>query len=155
MRKTHERLAKLGLELPAPPTPAAHYAPFRIHDSLLFVAGQLPVVEGRLKATGILGREIDIPTGQDLARIAALNALAVGYHAIGSWQYLRVAQLTVFVASDAEFYEQHRIADGASDLLVTVLEDEGRHARTAVAAPALPLNSPVEVQVIFGLINNR
>ena len=89
--------------------------------------------------------------GYELAQVAALNALSVVDAAVGSLDAIVIVRLVVFVASSPNFYEQHLVADGASDLLVTVLGDSGKHARAAVATPVLPLNSPVEVEMTVGL----
>jgi enamine deaminase RidA (YjgF/YER057c/UK114 family) len=138
-----------GLDLPVPPKPAANYLAARRHGSLLFTAGQLPFVDGQLPVTGRLGDRVDTATGQELARLAALNALAVASAEIGSLRDVSVVQLTVFVASTPEFTSQHLVANGASDALIGALGARGEHARTAVATPVLPLDSPVEVQVVF------
>lgn len=147
-----ERLHELGLVLPKAAPPAAQYLPFTRHDSLLFVAGQLPFVDGALAATGLVGRDIDVEEAHRMARLCALNALAVVRDALGSLEEeIHLRQLVVFVASDPSFASQHLVADGASALMVEVLGKHGRHARTAVATPVLPLNSPVEIQTTFGL----
>jgi enamine deaminase RidA (YjgF/YER057c/UK114 family) len=137
------------LDLPVPPKPAANYVAARRHGTLLFTAGQLPFVDGRLPVTGRLGDQVDTATGQELARMAALNALAVAHAELGSLRDVSAVQLTVFVASTSEFTSQHLVANGASDALVAALGPRGEHARTAVATPVLPLDSPVEVQVVF------
>lgn len=142
-------VADSGLSLPIPPKPAANYVAARRHGPLLFTAGQLPFVDGRLPVTGRLGDQVDTATGQELARLASLNALAVAHAELGSLRNVSVVQLTVFVASVPEFTSQHLVADGASDALVAALGPRGEHARTAVATPVLPLGSPVEVQVVF------
>ncbi len=100
---------------------------------------------------GVLGDQVDVETGQQLARLAALNALAVANAQLGTLRDVSVVHLTVFVASRSDFTSQHLVANGASDALVEALGPRGEHARTAVATPVLPLNSPVEVQVVFGL----
>lgn len=143
-----DRLAELGLELPAVPTPAAAYQPWSRTGDLVLTAGQLPVVDGSLRRTGKLGREVTTEQGADLARIAALNVLAVAAAAIGSLDVVRVLKVTVFVASTPDFTEQHLVANGASELLGEVLGDAGVHARSAVGVPVLPLDSPVEVEAI-------
>jgi enamine deaminase RidA (YjgF/YER057c/UK114 family) len=143
-----ERLASLGLTLPAVPAPAAAYQPFARAGQLVFTAGQLPLVDGRLQATGLLGDGIDVEAGAGLARIAGLNVLAVAAAALGGLDTVRVVKVTVFVASAAGFTEQHLVANGASELLGEVLGDAGLHARSAVGVPALPLGSPVEVEAI-------
>jgi enamine deaminase RidA (YjgF/YER057c/UK114 family) len=144
-----QRLAELGLTLPPVPTPAAAYQPWSQAGALVFTAGQLPIVDGQLQATGLLGEGIDVDAGADLARIAALNVLAVGASALGDLDVLRVVKVTVFVASAPGFTEQHLVANGASALLGDVLADAGLHARSAVGVPALPLGSPVEVEAIL------
>ncbi|SDY30960.1 Enamine deaminase RidA, house cleaning of reactive enamine intermediates, YjgF/YER057c/UK114 family [Modestobacter sp. DSM 44400] len=139
------------IQLPPPPPPGANYVPARRHGDLLFIAGQLPFVGGRLPRTGKLGDSVDVPAGQELARQAALNGLAVADAELGSLAGVSVVQLTVFVASTGDFTEQHLVANGASDVLIAVLGERGRHARTAVATPVLPLDTPVEVQLVFSL----
>lgn len=146
-----DRSAGASLDLPSPPAPAANYVAARRHGGLLFVAGQLPFIEGRLPTVGKLGDQVDVEIGQQLARQAALNALAVANAEVGTLRDVSVAHLTVFVASTSEFASQHLVANGASDALVATLGPRGEHARTAVATPVLPLNSPVEVQVVFAL----
>jgi enamine deaminase RidA (YjgF/YER057c/UK114 family) len=144
-----DRLAALGLSLPAVPSPAAAYQPWSSAGELVFTAGQLPIVDGQLPSTGLLGDDIDVEAGAGLARIAALNVLAVGAAALGDLDAVRVVKVTVFVASAAGFTEQHLVANGASALLGDVLGDAGLHARSAVGVPALPLGSPVEVEAIL------
>jgi enamine deaminase RidA (YjgF/YER057c/UK114 family) len=147
-----DRLAELGLTLPPAPAPAAAYVPYVIDDGRVFTAGQLPVVDGTLPATGRLGAGIDVDQGQDLARTAALNLLAVAGDAVdGDLDGLRLVKLTVFVASDPTFTDQHLVANGASLLLHTVLGDQGIHARSAVGVASLPLDAPVEVEGIFAI----
>ena len=144
-----DRLRALGLELPTPPAPAASYVPWRRERDLVFVAGQLPFVDGRLPVTGRLGAEVDTETGIQQARLAGLNALAVAKQAVGDLESVGVAHVLVFVASVPTYFEQHVVANGASDLFEAVLGERGRHARSAVAVPCLPLNGPVEVQALF------
>jgi enamine deaminase RidA (YjgF/YER057c/UK114 family) len=144
-----ERLAALGLALPPITAPAANYLPWRRLGPLVYVAGQVPFVDGRLPLLGKVGAEVDLEQARSLARIAALNALALGAQAAGSMSALTLAQLTVFVASMPDFTQQHLVADGASDLFVAVLGEAGRHPRTAIATPVLPLDAPVEVQATF------
>jgi enamine deaminase RidA (YjgF/YER057c/UK114 family) len=146
-----DRLARLGLSLPPPTSPAANYVPTRRVGSLIFIAGQVPFVEGRLSLTGKLGAGIDIAQGQEQARIATLNALSAGAAAHGGLAGLRVANLMVFVASTPDFVEQHVVANGASDLLVDIFGDDGQHPRTAIATPCLPLDASVEVQLTLAV----
>ena len=149
-----DRLAELGLTLPTMPAPAAAYRPYaRVGDSVM-TAGQLPVVEGRLPRTGRLGREVDLDTGIELARIAGLNVLAVLEAASGDLDRVAIVKVNVFVASDPMFVEQHLVANGASDLFSAVLGDHGVHARSAVGVACLPLNSPVEIDVVAQLTSS-
>jgi enamine deaminase RidA (YjgF/YER057c/UK114 family) len=142
-----ERLDALGLELPGVGTDAK-YLNHRSVDSSIYVAGQLPYKDGVLPAQGTLGRNVELETARDLARQAALNALAVAADAVGDLDRVRIVQMLVFVASTPEFGEQSRVADAASDLLIEVLGENGRHARTAIGVAGLPRNSPVEIQMV-------
>lgn len=146
------RLAELGIELPEPPTPAAAYQPWSRSGDLVFTAGQLPVVDGALVQTGKLGAALSTEDGARLARLAAINVLAVARAAAdGDLARVRVVKLVVFVASDPGFTEQHLVANGASELLGQVLGDDGAHARSAVGVPVLPLDGPVEVEAVLRL----
>ncbi len=146
------RLERLGLTLPAVPTPAAAYQPWSRSGGLVFTSGQLPTVEGALPRTGRLGAELATAEGAELARIAALNVLAVAAEAAGDLDAVRVVKLVVFVASTAAFTEQHLVANGASTLIGEVLGDAGVHARAAVGVASLPLGSPVEVEAIIEVV---
>jgi enamine deaminase RidA (YjgF/YER057c/UK114 family) len=143
------RLQELGLVLPPAPKPAASYQPWAQAGELVYTAGQLPVVGGALPRTGKLGTDLTTEEGAELARTAALNVLAVAAEAFEGLDAVRVVKLTVFVASAPSFVEQHLVANGASDLLASVLGDAGVHARSAVGVPVLPLDSPVEVEAIL------
>jgi enamine deaminase RidA (YjgF/YER057c/UK114 family) len=148
-----QRLSELGIELPDPPAPAAAYLPFRVHGDLVFTAGQIPVVDGSLPRTGKLGGDLTTEEGAELARTAAINVLAVARAAAdGDLSRLRLLKVTVFVASTPGFTEQHLVANGASELIGEVLGDHGVHARSAVGVPALPLDSPVEVEAIIEVL---
>ncbi|WP_341998730.1 RidA family protein [Microbacterium sp. LWH7-1.2] len=141
------RLEALGLELP-PVRPSSKYDNHRRVDSSIHVAGQLPFKDDELLGQGVLGRDVDLDTGRELARHAALNALAVAAEALGDLDRVRIVQMLVFVASTPEFGLQSKVADAASDLLLDVLQENGRHARTAIGVASLPLNTPVEIQMI-------
>ena len=142
-----ERLEVLGLALPAV-RPGSPYDNHRAVGSSIHVAGQLPFRDGELLGRGVLGRDVDLETGRELARHAALNCLAVAADAVGDLERVRIVQMLVFVASTPEFGLQSKVADAASDLLIDVLGEEGRHARTAIGVASLPLNTPVEIQMI-------
>ncbi len=146
----NSRLEKLGIALPAPAAPAANYLPFMVTGDLLFTSGQLPFDNGKLAATGRLGREVEIAAGQTAARHCAINVLAQAKAALGDLERIaRLVKITVFVSSDPEFTEHHLVANGASDLFAEVLGEAGRHARAAVGVARLPLDAAVEVEAIF------
>ncbi|MBZ9654754.1 RidA family protein [Phyllobacterium lublinensis] len=144
------RLKELGITLPVAAAPAANYVPFAQTGKLLLTSGQLPLAEGKLVHTGLLGRELGVEQGQEAAKACAVNILAQAKAALGDLEKIaRIVKITVFVASTPEFTQQHLVANGASDLLVAVLGDIGRHARSAVGTAALPLNAPVEIEAII------
>ena len=147
-----QRLEEMGIMLPVPPAPAAAYVPYMRTGNLVFTAGQVAVGEGGLLAEGIVGREVDLDTAVRCARQCAVNVLAQLKACVGELSAVeQVVKLTVFVASDPDFTQQHLIANGASELIGEVFGDAGRHARSAVGAPALPTNSPVEVEAIVAV----
>ncbi|MER9893124.1 RidA family protein [Mesorhizobium sp. M0119] len=145
-----KRLSELGVTLPAAAAPAANYVPYCRTGNLLFTAGQLPLKEGKLQASGLLGRDVDTATGKEAAKYCAINILAQAQAALGDLKKIRrLVKITVFVASAPDFVEQHLVANGASDFLVAVLGDCGKHARSAVGTASLPLNAAVEIEAIF------
>lgn len=146
------RLAELGLELPAPPAAVAAFEPYRRDGETVYVSGQVAVRDGRMVATGRLGAGLDVATGQAAARVCALNVLAQLRAAAGDLDGVAaLVRITVYVAGDPDFTEQPKVADGASQLLIDVLGDAGRHARAAIGVAGLPLGSPVEVDAIARL----
>lgn len=142
-----ERLEALGLELPSLGRDST-YVNHRTVDSSIYISGQLPYKDGELLGQGIVGRDVEVETVRGLARQAALNALAVAAQAVGDLDRVRIVQMLVFVASTPELGEQSRVADAASEFLVEVLGENGRHARTAIGVAGLPRNSPVEIQMV-------
>jgi enamine deaminase RidA (YjgF/YER057c/UK114 family) len=147
-----EKLAGLGIVLPQAAAPAANYVPYMRSGDLLFTAGQLPLKDGKLAAAGLLGRDLDTAAGREAARLCAVNVLAQAKAALGDLDLVRrLVKITVFVASTPDFTEQHLVANGASDFLVEVLGEAGKHARAAVGTASLPLNAPVEVEAIVEL----
>jgi enamine deaminase RidA (YjgF/YER057c/UK114 family) len=143
------RLRDLGIDLPPVPAPVASYVPVVVAGGLAFVAGQVPLEEGKPMATGKLGADLTTDEGAFWARRCALQGLAALREELGSLDRIRgIAKVTVWVASADSFTEQPAVANGASDCLVEVFGDAGKHARAAVAAPVLPLNVPVEVELI-------
>lgn len=126
----------------------SNYVNHRTVDSSIYVSGQLPYKDGELLGQGIVGRDVELETARDLARQTALNLLAVAADAVGDLDRVRIVQMLVFVASTPDFGEQSRVADAASQFLVDVLGENGRHARTAIGVAGLPRNSPVEIQMV-------
>jgi enamine deaminase RidA (YjgF/YER057c/UK114 family) len=142
------RLAELRLALPPVATPAGVYLPAVRSGSLVFTAGQIPLVDGVLAATGKLGAEIDTEHGQQLARTCVLNALAAVDGLVGLDTVARVVKVVGFVASAPGFTAQPAVLNGASELLSEVFGAAGTHARSAVGVAELPLGAPVEVELI-------
>jgi enamine deaminase RidA (YjgF/YER057c/UK114 family) len=142
------RLARLGLALPTPRAGVTAFQPFVRDGDIVYISGQIATRDGVLVATGRLGAEVDVPTGQEAARACALNVLAQ-LAAAGSLDRIeRLLKITVFVASTPDFTDQPAVADGASRLLHEVLGPAGPHARSAIGVVALPLGTPVEIEAI-------
>lgn len=148
-----ERLAALGVELPGVVPPVAAYIPAKRHGDLVYTSGQLPMVQGSLPATGKVGEADALVSPADaktLARQCALNALAAAASLVGGVDNVTgVLKITGFVASVPEFTGQPGVINGASEFLGEVFGEAGAHARSAVGVPVLPLDSPVEVEVVF------
>ncbi|WP_395446751.1 RidA family protein [Aminobacter sp. UC22_36] len=145
-----KRLSVLGVTLPAAAAPAANYVPFMASGNLVFTAGQLPLKDGKLTATGLLGRDVDVAGGKEAAMQCAVNILAQAKAALGDLEKIRrIVKISVFVASSSDFTEQHLVANGASDFLVAALGERGKHARSAVGVASLPLNAAVEIEAII------
>jgi enamine deaminase RidA (YjgF/YER057c/UK114 family) len=143
-----QRLRDLGIELPSVATPAGAYLPAVRSGTLVFTAGQLPIVDGRLVSTGKVGAEIDVGEAAGLARSCALNALAAVHALVGIDTVRRVVKVTGFVASAPGFAGQPAVIDGASALFGEVFGDAGGHARSAVGVAELPRNAPVELEIV-------
>lgn len=143
------RLQELGLELPPLVPPVAAYVPAVRTGNLVFTSGQLPMVAGSMAHTGLVGGPVTPEQAKDLARSCALNALAAVDSLVGLDQVVRVVKVVGFVASAAGFTGQPGVINGASELLGEVFGDTGKHARSAVGVAMLPLDAPVEVEVIF------
>ena len=143
------RLKELGIILPSAPKPVANYLPAVRAGELLFTSGVLPMKEDRLAYEGKLGKELTVELGQEAARLAVLNALAIVKQEIGSLDKVaRIVRLTGHVASAPGFVLQPAVLNGASDLLVAIFGEAGRHTRAALGAAELPLNSPIELELI-------
>lgn len=150
MSQTDKRLAELGVTLPTPSKPAANYVPSVQTGNLLFVSGQIPMGPNGVEFVGQLGTDTDIDTGRAAARLCAVNLLAqVKAHTGDLDKLVRVVKLTGFVNSASGFGDQPKVVNGASDFLVDVLGERGRHARSAVGVAGLPFGVAVEVEGIF------
>lgn len=147
------RLEELGIALPTAAAPAANYVPYVLSGNLLHLSGQLPIENGKLAVAGLVGRDVDLPAARRAAELCAVNLLAQARAALGDLSRIRrVVKIQGFVASAPDFTEQHLVVNGASDLLVAVLGDAGRHARAAVGMASLPLNAAVEVDAILEVV---
>jgi enamine deaminase RidA (YjgF/YER057c/UK114 family) len=142
------RLAELGIELPEVAKPLAAYVPAVRSGNLVYTSGQLPMQAGKLAATGKIGADVTPEQGKELARICALNALAAVDSLVGLDEITQVVKVVGFVASAPGFNGQPGVINGASHLLAEVFVDRGTHARSAVGVSELPLDSPVEVELV-------
>lgn len=143
-----ERLTELGITLPAVAVPAGSYVPVLRSGNLLYTSGQLPMVDGKLVATGKVGAEISAEQANDLARTCTLNALAAVASLVDLDEVVQIVKVVGFVSSDPSFSGQPTVVNGASDLLGEIFGEKGRHARSAVGVAVLPLDSPVEVELV-------
>lgn len=149
MSQIESKLAELGLALPPVPKPVAAYIPASRGGNIVFTSGQLPTRDGNLVCQGLVTRDVSPETAADAAQVCALNALAAIKGVIGDLdKIVKVVKLGVFVASPADFTAHPKIANGASDLILKLFGESGRHARTTIGVPSLPLNAPVEVEMI-------
>ena len=149
MSSAAERLASLGLTLPPVTAPVAAYVPAVRTGNHVYVSGQVPMVDGKLRAKGKVGDTVSPEDAAALARICALNALAAAANAAGGLSAItRIVKVTGFVASAPEFTGQAQVINGASEFLIEVFGESGRHARSAVGMAVLPLDAPVEVEMI-------
>jgi enamine deaminase RidA (YjgF/YER057c/UK114 family) len=154
MTRPSERLKQLKLTLPAVTRPVGAYVPALRHGDTLLLSGQIPMREGQLAYTGKVGSAAGrtLADAQAAARLCALNAIAIAADAAGGVdQITRVLKVVVYVASHAGFTDQHKVANGASDLLAEVFGEAGKHTRAAVGVAELPLDATVEVDVTFAL----
>ncbi|NBU23157.1 MAG: RidA family protein [Actinobacteria bacterium] len=149
MSNVEQRIQQLGLELPPVATPAGAYVPAVVSGNLVYTAGQIPLVNGQLMATGKVGAEITPDLANQIAQRCALNALAAIKSVIGDLDRItRVVKVVGFVASTPEFTGQPGVLNGASEFLGQVFGDAGKHARSAVGVASLPLDAPVEVELV-------
>ncbi len=152
MPKPSENLAALDISLPIPPTVAGSYAPVVRTGDILYVSGNLPVVDGVLVNPGTVGDTVDIAAANHAARVCAINILANAASYLGSVDRIKkILKVTGYVASAFGFSEQPKVVDGASDLFLAVFGENGRHARSAVGVSALPRGASVEVEAIIAI----
>lgn len=150
MSKLDDRLAELGLVLPATSKPVAAYIPAVVSGNLVYTSGQLPMSDGVLPATGKVGAEVSAEDAKTYARTCVLNGLAAARSVIGSLDRItRVVKVVGFVASDPAFTGQPGVINGASELLGEIFGEPGQHARSAVGVAVLPLDAPVEIEFVF------
>jgi enamine deaminase RidA (YjgF/YER057c/UK114 family) len=144
------RLDKLGIVLPAPPTPLGAYVESSDTGNLLFLTGMLPVVNGKLVISGRLGENLSVKEGQDAARIASLNALAAAKHHLGTLDRLKkLVKLTALIVTTEQFVDHASVADGASNLFVQIFGPEAGHTRSVIGVQSLPIGAPVIIDCIF------
>ena len=144
-----ERIIQLGFTLPAAPKPLASYVPAVRTGNLVFTAGQLPIKDGSLAFKGKLGKDLNEDKGKNASQLCALNCLSVIKDEIGTLDQIdRIIKLTVFVNSSEGFINHPQVANGASDLIKEIFGENGKHVRSAVGVAELPLNAPVEIEMI-------
>lgn len=149
MSEREKRLAELGLSLPPVPAPLAAYVPAVRTGNLVFVSGQLPMVDGALPHAGKVGVDVSVEQANELARTAALNGLAAIADLVGGLdRIVRIVKVTGFVACEPSFVTHPKVINGASELLGHVLGEAGKHARVAIGVPCLPLDAPVEIEIL-------
>jgi enamine deaminase RidA (YjgF/YER057c/UK114 family) len=150
MVSPEERLKELGIELPGTPLPLGAYVPCVRSGNLLFLSGMLPLRKGKLTRTGRVGAEVSLSDAQEDATQVVINALSIVMAELGTLErVVRCVKVTGFIASADDFVQQPAVLNAASELLLTLFGERGRHARVAVGIPVLPLNSPLEVEFIF------
>ena len=150
-----KKLVELNIQLPVAAAAAANYVPYVITGNQLFISGQIPFLDGKLQFIGKVGETITLEQAADCARLCAINLLAQASHAIdGDWSRLiRLVKITGFVNCIPTFDQHPKVVNGASDLLVGVLGELGRHARSSVGVSSLPFNVAVEVEAVFEITN--
>ncbi|MDG2001269.1 MAG: RidA family protein [Alphaproteobacteria bacterium] len=146
-----KKIQSLGIKLPSAPKPAANYIPYVISNNLIFIAGQVPFENGEIKHTGKVGENINIDKAKTIARTCGLNIISVLKDALDGdlSRVTKCVKLGIFVACTNDFHNQPEVANGASDLMVEIFGEAGKHARFAVGTNSLPRNVPVEVDAVF------
>ena len=150
MGTPEQRLRELGLNLPVPAAPVAAYIPAKRSGNLLYLSGQIPVREGKVMMTGVVPSAVSLEQARECARQCTLNGLAAAKAVVGSLDAIKqVVRVGCFVACDVGFTEQPKVANAASELLMEIFGEAGKHARAAVGTNALPLGVPVEIEFLF------
>lgn len=144
-----EKLKEIGIDIPEAPKPLASYIPAVVSGNLVYTAGQVPLENGKINFTGLVGRDLTIEAAQKAAKICAINCLSAIKSVLGDLNRIeRILKLTVFVASAEGFVDQPKVANGASDFVVELFGEKGKHVRSAVGVSGLPINAPVEIEMI-------
>tara|TARA_B110000438_G_scaffold285565_1_gene315785 strand:+ start:953 stop:1417 length:465 start_codon:yes stop_codon:yes gene_type:complete len=151
MNDIDKKIEQLGIIIPSAPTPAANYIPYVISNNLVFISGQVPFENGEIKNTGKVGKEIGLSQAKLVAKICALNVISVLKDALNGdlSRMVKCVKLGIFVSCTSNFHHQPEVANGASDLIVEIFGDKGKHARFAVGTNSLPRNVPVEIDAVF------
>jgi len=150
MVNIEKRLEELGIELPETPRPIAAYIPALLSTKYLFVSGQIPIRDGKLMYKGKLGKDLTVEEGYEAAKICAINILSAAKSVIGDLNnIIKVVRIAGYVNSTDSFEEHSKVVNGASDLLVEVFKESGKHVRIAVGVNSLPLGAPVEIEAVF------
>jgi len=151
-----DNLRGLGLELPEPPQPVGAYVPAVARDGLVFISGVLPLMNGKPIFRGKVGLQVTLDQGYDAAAVACLNALAILKKELGSLDRVkRIIKVTGYIACSAFFQDQPKVLNGASELLLKLFGEKGRHARVAIGCISLPMDAPVEIEMIVEVEEDR
>ena len=148
--KIEGKIKELGLILPLPPKPVGSYTPVSISNNIIYTSGIIPVENGKLNYQGRFASDFSVEQGLSIAQICILNALSAVKNAIGDLDKIKkIIKLNGFIRSERDFSDQPKVLDGASDMLVNIWGDKGRHARSAIGVSELPLGSPIELELIM------
>lgn len=152
MNAIDKKLSEMGIGMDMPAAPVANYLPFRIDGQILYISGQLPIEDGKLRVTGVVGDSVNLEMAQQAARMCAINILKQVRMALNGFERLEMClKLGGFVNAVPDFTDHASVINGASDFMVEVLGDQGRHSRAAVGVASLPLGAPVEIDAIFSI----
>ena len=155
MSQIYNNLKNMNIKIPEPSLPIANYSPFIVSDNLIFISGQIPIKNKKIIYTGRLGKELDIDKGKEAAKLCILNTFAILNKATNNnlTTIKKCIKVSVFINSTYDFYEQPAVADGASNLINSLLSPDGSHSRSAISCNSLPKNSAVEIDSVFEFFN--